>query len=249
MATGRWIRAVMEGEYTAGTFAGEIFQTGMSFVEGDAGGVFPSAIAESLPEFSASVIGEVTSPTNWDVEWAWEGDTKLTKANQVGIADACLAFWNALKGQMNTNQRWTGVRISAWDATRRSIGGANLFTAKTPVAGTASATSATPPVMCVVASLRTGRRGPAGRGRLYLPLNGTMASGGTVGSTMRTAANSATKDLAEDVRAIGPLAAVVNAQPLTYSALTQVSCGNLYDVQRRRDNAIAEAYDNVSVSL
>jgi len=249
MATARSIRLVLEGEYHQGPFAGEIWQTGCSFVEGDAGGVFPGGIRESLPQFDATVIGEASSDATWDVDWAWKGDSKATKAIQVQMADLALVFWNAIKGQATTNLRMTGLRINAIQADGHVIGGANVFTLKTPVAGTQAASSSLPNQLAVVASLRTGARGPAGRGRMFLPLNGSPATGGVIGSTAKTTVNTALVAWFKDTYDLpGPLASVVNATPLTYSSIGTVGVGDLYDTQRRRRNAIQENYVTAAVN-
>lgn len=249
MATARHLRAILIGSAPSGPYTGEIWQTGMSFVEGDAGGVFAGAIKQSLPEFGVNVIGQASSDATWDIDWAWEGTSKVTQANQVGIANAALTMFNAVKAQITTNLRLDAVKINALDDDGDVINGGNYFALKTPVAGTGTASNSLPAQLAVVASLRTGARGPGGRGRMYWPFNNTMGSAGVVGGTAQSVLINAVRDFAQGVRTIGPLAAVVNVGPRTYSSLKTVECGNLYDSQRRRRNAVAETFTATSVTL
>ena len=247
MPTARSIRVILVGDHTGGAASGEIWQTGFSCVEGDAGGVFNGAIKEGLPTFDTAIIGEATENTNYRIDWAWKGTTKATQANQIAIADAAVTMWTAVRGTTTTNMRLTEVRTYAQDDYGKVIGGGNVFALKAPSAGTASASSQLPVQLAVVASLRTGARGPGGRGRMYWPLYATAASGGTVGTTTQSGLINAIKACFESVRGIGPLPAVVNAGPKTYSAIKTVEVGNLYDTQRRRINNLRETYTGVSV--
>lgn len=249
MATARSMRVILTGSLPSGAFLGEIWQTGMSFVEGDGGGVFPDAIKETLPQFAVTVIGEASADATWDIDWAWKGDTKVTQTSQLGIANAALAMFNALKGQFTARSRLDGVKIVAQDENGKVINGANYFTLKTAVAGTSTASATIPPQLAVVASLRTGARGPGGRGRMYWPLNTSLGTDGLVSATAVTLLKNQVKTFAEAVRAIGPLASVVNVGPRTYSSLKTVEVGNMYDSQRRRKNALRETYESVAVSL
>lgn len=249
MVDARAVRLQVLGEHTSGLYAGEIWQTGIHFVEGDAGGVFPSAIREALPTFSVSPIGQSTEDANFQMDWAWKGDSKLTQQNQIGIANAAVAWVNSLKALFTTNMRMTAVKLVAQEAGGRTISGGNMFYLKSPVAGTAAATSQQPAQLAVVCSLRTGARGPGGRGRMYLPLLGAAANGGGVPSATRTTVLAQTAAFVEAVRGIGPLAAVVNTAKQQYSALAYLEVGDLYDTQRRRVNGVRESYVSQTVNL
>lgn len=248
MPTGRRVRINLIGSLT-GTWAGETWQTGLSFVEQDSGGVFAGAIREPLPSFEVLNIGEATTDATWNMEWAWKGQTKLTQAQQVTCAGHALTFWNNIKGVCLTDTRLDQVQIGVWGADGKMIGGYNRFVLKTPVAGTSAPSMFLPPQLAVVASIRTGARGPRGRGRMYLPLRTSPSGVGTIGGTTITASNNAVKTFCESVRAVGPLAAVVNPGPATYSAVTSVRTGNFYDTQRRRRNAVNETYVDQVVTL
>lgn len=86
---------------------------------------------------------------------------------------------------------------------------------------------------------------------MFLPLNGVMSAGGVIGSATKTAVNNALQALivnAYDLPAGNPLASIVNAKPLTYSSISSVGVGDLFDTQRRRRNAIQENYTVVQIT-
>ena len=249
MSTARSIRVQLLGSYTAGAFMDEIWQTGFSCVETDNGGQFAGAIKEGLGTMEVDPIGATSSDATWDIDWAWEGVDKCTQANQVGIANLVLAWWNGIKANATTGSRLDAVKISAIDSLGKVINGGNYFSLKTPVAGTGNIAGQIPAQLAVVMSLRTGGRGPGARGRMYLPLNNTMGNGGVVPTTLQTGVTTAAKTMFEGIRAIGPLLAVVNQGPLTYSSVGKIQIGNLYDTQRRRRNAIPETFTEALLSL
>lgn len=247
MATGRWVRLELLGERT-GVWAGEIWQTGISMVDGSAGGVFPGAIREGLPSFTVNSDGLTEDTGPWDVYWAWKGADKFTKVDQLDLADAALAFWQGLRGRASTDSRLTGVRISAYDANRKVLFGSNYFYLDSPVSGSGGATTQLPPQLAIVMTTRTGARGAGGRGRMYLPQNTAATSNGHLAVTVPETIAAGGKAFLEAIHAIGPVPAVVNASKLTYSSINGVSVGNLFDVQRRRRNAFDETYADASLS-
>lgn len=249
MADARWVRMVLIGSHPSGVFSGEIWQTGISMVEEDSGGLSPGAIKAACGVVDAVSDGGVSTEGGWQVDWAWRGTEKFTRANCVSHADAALAFFNSVKGLVPTDSRLDQVRITAFTADGHAVNGANVFQLATPVAGTAASTGQQPAQMCVVASLLTGARGAAGRGRMFLPLNGIAESSGALGTTAKNTTGNSVKSLVEAIRAVGPLAAVVNKTPVTYSDINDVQVGNYFDVQRRRENAITETYTSYTPSI
>lgn len=246
MAVGRYVRLILVGRRFSGDFIGEEWQTGISMVDSDGGGVFAGAIREGLPSFNAVVAGQAETDATFDMEWAWHGSEKFTKLNQIGLANQAVTFFNAIKTGVPTDSRLEEIRIQARDSANKVINGANLFLLKTPVAGSAAAASQLPPQIAVVASLRTGARGPRGRGRMYLPLSGKVGSSGKIGSADRTTYANATATFIANIRSTGPRPAVVNPGPLTYSDVTTVQLGDMFDVQRRRREGIQETYVSVT---
>jgi len=242
MADARYVRMIMLGEYTTGVFEGEIWSTGLSMVQGDGGGDWPGSIQAPLPTFSAAVIGESETVSPYQIDWAWKGDSWFTREQQKALADACGVFWNAVKAYHPASGKFTSVAINAYDATGHVIGGANRFDLLSPVAGGKTETGILPAQMAVAATLRTGRRGPGGRGRMYLPLNGITLASGEISAASRTTVADAVKALLENVWNVGFVPSVVNRAALTHSSIDRVDVGNLMDIQRRRSNAISEAY-------
>lgn len=248
MALATAARVILGGSWNGGPFEGEIFQTGISMVEGDAGGVFPGGIKATLPTFDVRAVGDASDTTTWRVDWAWEGVSKLTKADQEAIAGHALSFWNVLKGYTGGTMQLDWIKLNALLPDGKVFQGANVFDLKTPVVGTKSSTFYTPAQIAVVASLRTGARGPGGRGRMYLPNNAMATSMGQVDDTARTAVLTGLKQFIENIYAEGPVPAVVNAGPQTYSSITSVAMGNYLDVQRKRRNAIDETYTTLTIT-
>lgn len=256
MATARFIRVVSIARRPSGAFAGEEVQYGINFVEGDAGGVFPDAIREPLPQFDAVAIGEAESDATWDMAWGWKGVSKMTKNNQLGIANLFRDFWNTAKAGAPTTLQLEEIRITAFQAVPTpggypysAIGGANVFYLKTPLTGSATATQQLPPQLSMAVSLRTGARGPGGRGRFYTPFVGVGAASGLLDPTRISQVGAATKTLLEGVRAFGPTPAVVNVRKGTYSGVNWISIGNQFDVQRRRREQTDETYTDTTLVL
>lgn len=253
MATGRFVRVNFVGDRTGTYFGGEIWNTGFSLVDTDFSDVVVGGVREPLPEFAATAIGEREISSPFDIDWAWEGTSTFTKANQIALAGVANTFWAAIKAYTPTDLRLTEIRISAfavgttkpWEV----INGANVFSLSTPVAGTASAANQLPAQCAVTVSLRTGARGPAGRGRMFLPLTGVSETNGMIGSSTKTNLGAACVDLCEDTRALGPLMAIINRGPSTYSAVNDIQIGDYFDVIRRRENNIAEAYTSYTPTL
>ena len=249
MADARYVRAVLVGGRPSGSFAGEIWQTGFNMCDGDSGGILTGAVKAPLPTFTANVVGETTSDATWNVDNAWSGTQKFTHANLLAIANHIVTLWNVLKIRTPADSRLEAVRFSAFGTDGKVINGANVYTLKAPLQGSVTATGQIPAQLAVTASLRTGARGAAGRGRMFLPLNGIAPASGLIPAAVRDEIGGAVKTLLENVRAVGPLVSVVNRVPLTYSDVDDVQVGNFFDVQRRRENAKAETYTSYTPTL
>lgn len=242
MAIGRHIRVDILGDRSGTVWEGETWQTGISLVEGDTGGVFPNAVREDLPSFNAISDSEVEDDTTWDIYWAWRGTDKMTRTTQLGIANAALAFWNGIRANAPSDSRMMGVRINAVQADGKVVNGGNYFYLKSQVAGGGNAVSQHPAQLAVVMSLRTGARGAGGRGRMYLPLTAITLSTGRIGTTQQNTITAAGKAFLEALHTYGPVPAIVNARKLQYSAIDRVAVGDLMDVQRRRRESVPEVY-------
>lgn len=242
MAVARWCRMALVGDYSTGPFAGEIWETGISFVASDVPENFGAAIKESWPTLTVDIIGFSQDATTYNIDWSWHGSQTLEEADQIALADAAVAFWNGVKALAPAASRLTAVKIQALDAFGKTLNGSNWFALKTPVAGTGNNASYLPPQVGVVASLRTGARGPGGRGRMYLPLNGITTTTGLLSTSNRTSVLTAVGNLIPAINSNKVAAAVVNRSKGTYSTITEVAVGDGLDIQRRRANAFNETY-------
>lgn len=248
MVEARFVRVSLIGGRPTGSFAGEIWNTGFSVVDQDGGGLFPGAVKAALPTFDASPIGATETASPFKIDWAWEGESKFTQAEQKTLAGLANTFWAAIKAYAPGDSRLEEIRISAFKVGTTSpwevVNGANVFALSTPVVGGASAANQSPAQVAMTASLRTAARGAAGRGRMFLPLNSPTLTGtsGLIGTAAKDAIGNATKALIEGVRDIGHLVAIVNKGPATYSDVDNVEVGNYFDIQRRRENSISETY-------
>lgn len=252
MATATALRIELLGERTGVRWAGEIWQTGLSCVASDQGGDFPGAIAQPLPSFDVRAIGEQRDGATWSVYYAWEGTGILGKTMQGDIVDDTIAFWNGLRALVPSDSRLYGVRLSAIqpgpNGKPKIFAGGNYFYLNNPIAGGGTDTTQLPPQLAVVMSLRSGRRGPGGRGRMYLPLNSLTLTRGTLGTTNRNTIAATGKAYLEALYQEGVLPAVVNQEKQTYSSINYVSVGDEIDTQRRRRNAVPEEYTDASLS-
>ena len=251
MAIARSVRVNIIGDRT-GTWAGEIWQTGLSIAGmTDGGGDFGPAVDRLLGGITVEPTGTNGTWTKGTYTLGWEGPDQGTEAHQVAIALEAWTFIDSLKGLMPADMRCTEIRIQAVQDNGKVVNGASVFTITSPVVGTVSATTQLPPEVAIVASLRTAGRGPRNRGRMYLPLNAATNSSGLVGSAAQTSVVNATKSLAENlVGAIpGGYVSVVHQAGLTYSTVTKVQCGNHWDAQRRRQNANPETRTEAAVTV
>lgn len=245
MVQARWVRATLIWDVLTGAWAGEQWQSGLSMVDQDSGGVLNGAIRETCPEFAADVVGVHETPSGYGADYAWKGEEKFTAANQVSIANALGAFVTATKAYIPTSVSLTEIRFAAFDSAGATINGSNVFTLTTPIAGTGSG-AGLPRQVAAVLSLRTGARGPAGRGRMFLPYcAATPATDGLIGSSTASTTLTAAQTLMAAIRTVGPAPAVVNRAGVTFSGISSVAMGNHFDVQRRRVNAIDETYTSL----
>lgn len=251
MAQGRSVRVNILGDRT-GTWAGEIWQTGFSVAGmADGGGDIGPVVDGSLPSFTADPSGANGSWSKGTYTLGWLGATQGTAAHQTTLAVAAWTFIDTLKGLMPADMRCTEVRLQAVQDNGKVINGASVFTIASPIVGTVSATTQMPPEVAVVASLRTGGRGPRNRGRMYLPANSATNASGLVGGASLTTIVNATKALIESAHGAipGGYGAVVHQAGLTYSTITKVQAGNHWDAQRRRQNALPETRTEAAVSV
>lgn len=111
-----------------------------------------------------------------------------------------------------------------------------------------------PPNNSIVVSHRTQQVGPKGRGRMFLPTTSSTAlSGARVSAAtqedVRDAQVALLEALGVEVSDDVNVRPCVTGKPYTnYAVINQVQVGNVMDSQRRRRNALTEAYDSAPVT-
>lgn len=251
MALARSVRVNALGDRT-GTWVGEVWQTGFSIAgQADGGGDLGVVVDASLPSFTVDPDGSNGTWSKGTYTLGWEGATQGTAAHQTALALDFWTFFDAIKALMPADMRLTEIRLSAIQDNGAVVNGASVFALSSPIVGSASATTQMPPEVAVVASLRTGGRGPRNRGRMYLPANAAANASGLIASASCTTIVNAAKSLGENVAGAipGGYLSVVHQAGLTYSTVTKVQVGNHWDAQRRRQNALPETRTEASLTL
>lgn len=149
--------------------------------------------------------------------------------------------------------RITGVRAEYYGAdSKLSVVAEVILT--TPSVGTGTASK--PYQTAVVVSLRSGRPGRSYRGRIYLPAMGASMDPSTLripASATATYASDAALflDQVADAAAAGsPVRPAIVSQTLGLNTLvSSVQVGDVLDTQRRRRDALAEAYATAPIPL
>lgn len=249
MAIGRHVRVNIIGNYAGVPWDGEIWQTGFSLTTGNFVPGFAPYIKATLPNFQVNLTSYNESDATWTKDFGWTGDGQWDFAFQTLIADKCRTFIDSLKTYLPSASRMVSVGIAPIGTDGKQAAGTSWFTLKTPLAGTAAGTTWRPPQDAVVLSLRTGARGPAGRGRMFLPLNAISLTSGLIGSSVTTNVLNAGQALLEDLSTGSETPVVVNKQALTFSTVTDIAVGDEVDTQRRRRNARPETYTYRDLNL
>jgi len=207
-----------------------------------------------------SVEGTMPNGEVWSVNPVWQiggvsTSEDVTQADVIAMATAVNAIvpGAGLTGIMSTSTFFTATRIEArrWDGTLAAQADAARAT---PLAGSGSTSH--PFQTCVVSSLRTAAIGGSGRGRLYWPATGIAINAptlrptsGQISSTLaavKTYLTSITAALAPSLTN-GPVLSVWSRLHASTSPVNSINMGDVLDVQRRRRDALIEAYQSVAV--
>lgn len=200
-----------------------------------------------------SIIGTLPSGEEFSVNPVFKigGDFPISVSNlqaqQIATALTAITVPTQLRTMITAACAYTKYRVEA-----RTYAGVLEAQAEgirtTPAAGTG--TTGHPYQVSIVASLRTGRPGASGRGRLYWPY-----TGGVVNSTSLRLSptdpgliGAATKTFLSDIRTA--IAATLTGVSLVVWSrvgasaenVTSIQVGDVLDVQRRRRDALIEAY-------
>lgn len=165
-------------------------------------------------------------------------------------------LWNAIKSRVASGIDLRWIKLAAIGTDGKYVPGIDpyIYDFETPIAGT-SASFCTGPQTAVVLSLRTNRsRGPATKGRMYLPANGIMPNAGTfkLSSTYTDSIADAGKAFIEQLRVVnetttfGPyiMSGIGNG---AINGINFVLVGDMLDTQRRRRNKFTEEYTSRAI--
>lgn len=184
----------------------------------------------------------------------------ITETGVSDISAAWETFFKANTSEISNKYSYTMCKVQMLATDGKAVAdSAVYYSPQTAVVG-ASASQALPPQIALVATLANSLpRGLATKGRMFLPgVNATIGADGHINST--TVGNIATNlqtffgaimnDADTPGRAV--LASTGNAlqlRPGQIRNVTQVRVGNVYDTQRRRRNALMEAYTTKPVPI
>lgn len=217
----------------------------------DMGAIFTLPVASSVTK--GTVQGSDATwnySCNWEAQWGENPDqATINLDQQADMATDCLTFWNSVRSLCSSGIRFTGVKIAPIQPDGTYSYGASEWRLKTPSAG--SAASAWPPETSVAMTIMADVIGRRGRGRLFLPgLGGGMAtSAGKVGSSTITTLTTNLKTLIDNLQNLSgtpqgyfPLVSVCSNNDATAIRPQTVRVGDHFDVQRRRQHQVPEAF-------
>lgn len=183
------------------------------------------------------VVTDRTAIEDYDALLAW--------AEAIRTHIVALPNTNALLANMSTAVAITSIRAE-WITAAGTMGMAAEAVFNSPKTGAGLATK--PYQTSLVSSLLTGRPGRSYRGRLYWPLLGVSVSSDTlrVNAAQLQGISDAVRNLLRFLQdgfdfEPGLVLAVVSQTRNAATPVTQISCGDVLDVQRRRRDAVAES--------
>lgn len=158
------------------------------------------------------------------------------------------AYWTALKSDYVNVTSYVGSRLQLVGTNGKVV--ETLESLITPVPGTRTDANL-PTEVAVVVSLRTGTASRSGRGRIYLPAPSTW----NVDLDGRYNHSSRDTLATDSVAYLQPLTVgsntyepyVVSTTEQALRQITSVRVGDVFDVQRRRRNQLAESYVTAAV--
>lgn len=203
-----------------------------------------------------SILGTMPGGEVWSVNPSFfllDEPASITSAEALAIATAvdAITIPTALRAWMSTSTSFTGTRVEARDRNGllEALGEHSRTTA---VPGTGIASH--PYQTSTVTSLRSGFPGAQGRGRLYWPATGfpiavgTLRADATILGTGLTAVRTYLTAIQAAVAvSAGPCQLAVWSRTGTaFHAVTTLRQGDVLDTQRRRRDALAEAYTELT---
>lgn len=243
------------GEWSSAPWLGEKAQIGLrvsrwGFNQPGTRIILPS-LTDSTETFEETTSGKFRTLRTFTSD----SDTSLAyPAIMDDIASDMDLFLTDMKAHQSSMFRWTEIRVAAIEnATGKYLYPASRYEYLTPLAGAASAPM--PPEVAIAMSYRTQVVGKRGRGRMYLPalVTGTLDGSGTVSSAKRTAITNSLKNLHDNLSNLPGIdtyncgLVICSANSTSAIVPREVRVGSHFDVQRRRQHQVEEAYTSLSV--
>lgn len=213
-----------------------------------------------MPNFLVNDATVSRTTATWNVAQGWAGDSSVGAANftdaaQDAIADALLSFLVNSQTYLANVYRLESIRLYPIGQGGLSNTAPSIYEKQSQWTGGAG--TLLNPRDCVVVSLRTSTRGPAGRGRAFIGPLGATVNDGNTGRVASAAISSFGSNMDGAITAINNLGgatldarvAVVHRETLVLppaqhqgSPVNQVRVGDQLDTQRRRSNKRRETY-------
>lgn len=203
-----------------------------------------------------SIMGSAPGGERWSINPVWSlltpDDVSYTDTSAICTAINTMVVPAGLRSALTTSSFVTGARVEA----RKVTGELQAQSESARPSATAGAGSTGhPPQSAIVVSLRTGFPGGSGRGRMYWPASGLPLTLSTlrVDPTYTPGILTGFKTLATDITAIintqlggaAVLAVWSRANNALY-AVNRLIVGDVVDTQRRRRDALPEAYQSTT---
>lgn len=208
------------------------------------------------PHFRVSALGRIGNGAerfSYGINVQGSGDPRATEAGWTDVAGDIKTFHTSVGAGIAAHCVLESVKVASIGPDGKYLHDA-LEIAITGGAGSGNGGGVFPPQIALSVSLLTNRRGPGGRGRLYLPCptynvdatNGFQISAGAAGLVA-----TAVRDLLNNIRNAPGLDNVNNSlDPLPVVASTKgtnteiigVRVGRVLDTIRSRRGALAENY-------
>jgi len=169
-------------------------------------------------------------------------------AMQAGVAAAVQAFHISAGASISAAAKLSFVKVNLVGTDGRYVAPTTSETIVADVGGSGSSAPAYPNQVALAVSLTTAfSRGPAHRGRFYVPLPSFGLDGaGTISSAAATQMKGAATDLLTALNAVDNNSTVaVFSRKLgapAHNIVTGIEVGRVYDTQRRRRRSLVENY-------
>lgn len=177
----------------------------------------------------------------------------ITETGVSDISAAWETFFKAATSEISNKYSYTMCKVQMMATDGKAVADSAVYYSPQSAVVGGSPSQALPPQISLVATLANSLpRGLATKGRMFLPgVNGIVDATGHLGvgtptnvaTNLQTFFSTIMNDADTPGRAV--LASTGNALQLRPGAIrhvTQVRVGNVYDTQRRRRNALMEAY-------